>query len=676
MPFALQLALLLRATLAFVDEPIDSGATSPPPNNTVWTDALTLGVRGRGWPAPQMTSPYTRLPRHAQGILCNNTAPCAAPCTEHACTQRRCAVWGLSQTATGLHVQFTSAATVVYVRFTVRAENGDWLWAFNGHSGVDVYVQSDATGGVWRWATSSGNNPGNTGGSMSASALLQPGASKVFTAVLGTMEPGLRNFTVYLPSRGTLEKVDIGVDPAHKVAPIGPQVSTQKQKSVVVYGTSILHGAASGRAGMVYSSQMERYIHRPVINLGFSGHGLMQQEVGDLLAELNAEIFVLDCEYNMDSDVLEPGNWSGVECLTYNFIKRLRGKSRAPVLLIEGHDETIKWMSNSRGVGQNSTRNGYRSAFNRLISEGVTGVYYLNGSGKLGGPIDSDFQAQSGPIAGCHVSNYAFSAFAHWIGDKVTRILSGAEPTPSPVRMLEIHLNTTPAAGKQGPIRKWTEASQLGLSGLGWKEETQGTALPYARFPPRARSTLNCTDCTYTYNLSACSAGVLVRFATDADEIQLKVARQSLGDGLLSLAGRQDDIMPYNGRFGIDIYAEDDHNSNVWRWFGTSAGAAQHALSAERFAGLRPLPDGSARKYTVFFPTHIAVSSLQIGVPAAASMAAYEPHKGQAPVAIWASSIGQGGVVQNAGMTWISNVGRILDRVSTPLFFVVGASCV
>ena len=53
---------------------------------------------------------------------------------------------------------------------------------------------------------------------------------------------------------------------------------------------------------------------------------------------------------------------------------------------------------------------------------------------------------------------------------------------------------------------------------------------------------------------------------------------------------------------------------------------------------------------------------MQIGVPEAASIEPYEPHKGQKPIAIWASSIGQGGVVQNAGMTWISNVGRILDR--------------
>ena len=55
--------------------------------------------------------------------------------------------------------------------------------------------------------------------------------------------------------------------------------------------------------------------------------------------------------------------------------------------------------------------------------------------------------------------------------------------------------------------------------------------LPYTRFPARAKALLNCTDCLYTWNLSACSTGVLVRFATDADEIMLKVERHSLGDG-------------------------------------------------------------------------------------------------------------------------------------------------
>ena len=131
-------------------------------------------------------------------------------------------------------------------------------------------------------------------------------------------------------------------------------------------------------------------------------------------------------------------------------------------------------MNNDQDVHQNTTRNGYRTAFNRLLLEGDTSIYYLNGSGKLGGPIATDFQAQAGPIAGTHVSNYAFSAFAHYIGvspglvetladikptlrtaiqyfacqDKVERILNHIEPAESVQAILEIHNNTIPPHGK------------------------------------------------------------------------------------------------------------------------------------------------------------------------------------------------------------------------------------
>jgi hypothetical protein len=42
-------------------------------------------------------------------------------------------------------------------------------------------------------------------------------------------------------------------------------------------------------------------------------------------------------------------------------------------------------------------------------------VFYLNGSGKLGGPIATDFEAQVGAIAGTHVSNFAFRHFAEYV---------------------------------------------------------------------------------------------------------------------------------------------------------------------------------------------------------------------------------------------------------------------
>lgn len=399
----------------FLDAAPFSPARGPPPNDTVWTDVLALGVHGKAWPNTALNSPYQRLPGKAEALLCDSQVPCYPNLSgdeagNKACLAALCAVWGLSTTPTGLYVQFSTASPTLYVRFATEAENGDWLWAFNGHSGVDVYAQ--AAGGPWRWASSTGNNPGSAHGGMSQDALAQAGDKvKNFSMVVGPMAAaGERNFTLYLPARGVLASVEVGV-PAGESAPVA--LEPRSERPVVVYGTSILHGAAAGRAGMGWSTQMGRVIDKPVVNLGFSGHGLMQPQVGALIGETNASVYVLDCEWNMVRYLHDPLNYTVLENVTYHFLKQLRGlRPQTPVLLIEGHDHTPDWITTQRSAHQNGTRNGYRAAFNRVVAEGDAGVYYLNGSLKLGGPIATDFEAQAGPIAGVHVSNFAFRHFA------------------------------------------------------------------------------------------------------------------------------------------------------------------------------------------------------------------------------------------------------------------------
>ena len=68
--------------------------------------------------------------------------------------------WTLSRMAMGMTTTFKTDAEDVFVRYNFSAagaETGDWLWPINGHSGADIYVASNATGGVFRWAMSSGN---------------------------------------------------------------------------------------------------------------------------------------------------------------------------------------------------------------------------------------------------------------------------------------------------------------------------------------------------------------------------------------------------------------------------------------------------------------------------------------------------------------------------------------
>lgn len=144
-----------------------------------------------------------------------------------------------------------------------NVENGDWLWAINGHQGVDVYVSHAASNQQWRWATSSGNN------AHLAQTVAAEGSHHVsFNMTLAPMLAGPKNITVYLPSRGLLASVELGVPVGETLAPVAP-FPGPALPPVVYYGTSIVHGAATTRPGMVLTNQLARMLSRPVLNLGF-----------------------------------------------------------------------------------------------------------------------------------------------------------------------------------------------------------------------------------------------------------------------------------------------------------------------------------------------------------------------------------------------------------------------
>ena len=53
------------------------------------------------------------------------------------------------------------------------------------------------------------------------------------------------------------------------------------------------------RPGMPHPAILGRRLGHPIINLGFSGNGRMEPEVGQFLCELDPLIYVIDCLPNM-----------------------------------------------------------------------------------------------------------------------------------------------------------------------------------------------------------------------------------------------------------------------------------------------------------------------------------------------------------------------------------------
>lgn len=176
---------------------------------------------------------------------------------------------------------------------------------------------------------------------------------------------------------------------------------------------------------------------------------------------------------------------------------------------------------------------------------------------------------------------------ATWSSDFVAKVLNGTAPAPAPLPIPPLpnqafsnRLASEAARTRSAPSTSrsesggadsdaaetssiaWTDARELGVEGKGlWNaSETPSSSNFWQRFPDRAQSTVT----PQIWELSLCTTGMLVRFSTDAPTIYVNVTRNT--STAAGGWGVQDDIMSFNGRFGLDVYMRDANNGNAWRW--------------------------------------------------------------------------------------------------------------
>jgi len=60
---------------------------------------------------------------------------------------------------------------------------------------------------------------------------------------------------------------------------------------------------------MACTAILGRRLDRHVVNLGFSGNGRMDAAIGDLLVQIDAAAYVIDCVGNMSLGTLPESAW-------------------------------------------------------------------------------------------------------------------------------------------------------------------------------------------------------------------------------------------------------------------------------------------------------------------------------------------------------------------------------
>jgi lysophospholipase L1-like esterase len=147
---------------------------------------------------------------------------------------------------------------------------------------------------------------------------------------------------------------------------------------------------------MVHSAILGRRFNWPTINLGFSGNGKMEPEMGDLLAELDPSIYVLDCLPNMVADEIN----ERVE----PFVKKLRAAHPdVPIVLVEDRTMQDSFLIAGRMEWYHlKDRAALKAAYERLKKSGDENLYYIPGEHLFGDDGE-------GSVDGSHPTDLGFT---------------------------------------------------------------------------------------------------------------------------------------------------------------------------------------------------------------------------------------------------------------------------
>ena len=206
-----------------------------------------------------------------------------------------------------------------------------------------------------------------------------------------------------MPLYNGINKIEIGI-PKEKTLSTAPERPTGITKPIVIYGTSITQGGCASRPGLAFTAIAGRLVDAPLINLGFSGNGRMEMALCDLISEIDASIYVLDCLWNMNAaqmnERVEP------------FIRALQKKRPdTPILLAEDCNVFERFPTSKSKI--------LRGIYDKLKAEDPElwkKLHYLEANEMLG----HDFE---GTVDGCHPNDIGMMRQGRVYGKAIKDIL-------------------------------------------------------------------------------------------------------------------------------------------------------------------------------------------------------------------------------------------------------------
>lgn len=176
--------------------------------------------------------------------------------------------------STGLAVVFRTDSRNIRARWKTGGYGLGHNMTAIARKGLDLYIERD---GAWVYA-----------------GFGWPKGDNHDSALVEHMDEGEKLCLLYLPLWDEVLSLELGVDAGSRIE----AAPSPFRHRIVVLGSSITHGASAGRPGMTWTARLAREMGLDFLNLGYSGHCKLQPEFARMLAETEADAFVLDAFSN------------------------------------------------------------------------------------------------------------------------------------------------------------------------------------------------------------------------------------------------------------------------------------------------------------------------------------------------------------------------------------------
>jgi len=351
-------------------------------------DALRFRMINKGW--DNTLTPFTRIPATLKDSV-------------------RETLWDRAKNSAGIGIRFATNSHCVAVRYNLMSNFHMAHMADTGIKGTDLYILDDD--GTWRFVNC--NRPYRDYSYKGEGPRKDSIQSKVY---IDRLDGRWHEYMIYLPLYDGINWMEIGIEPSAQITQ--PKVnSPRREKKLVFYGTSIMHGGCASRTGMVATSILQRDLDVECVNLGFSGEGKMDSCMARAMAAIP----------HVDAYILDPiPNCTKLMCdtVTYGFVKTLRDlRPEVPIFMVEGQEYSYERYSGFYSQYLPEKNAEYRKNYLRLKAENPRNLYYIDRRDLYGPDCE-------GTVDGIHLTDLGFYFYAQKLKPYLEAVLNGT-PVPN-----------------------------------------------------------------------------------------------------------------------------------------------------------------------------------------------------------------------------------------------------